>query len=50
MKQDSKKGTDRSTLEGGRNEDRGSMDAQRALGRKPEGRGTARTTKRTMKR
>jgi hypothetical protein len=45
-----KKGTDRSTLEGGRNEERGSLDAQRALGRKPEGRGTSRTTKRTMKR
>jgi len=45
-----KKGDDRSTLEGGRNEDRGSMDAQRALGRKPAGRGTSRTTKRTMKR
>lgn len=45
-----KKGTDRSTMEGGRNEERGSLDAQRALGRKPEGRGTSRTTKRTMKR
>lgn len=44
-----KKGMDRSTLEGGRNEEQGSLDAQRALGRKPAGRSSSRT-KRTPKR